>query len=486
MMKHFLLLAMLVLAPCLTHLTEAVPSTLKPESQDRDKTSYTWTDRHEAIKLRHQSVKPEYVIIGDSITHHWGGEPADWFGQYGQASWARLFGPHTVTNMGFGFDYVDNAYYRVEQGELDGISPRVVILMIGTNNLGHRKDSAQACADNTKALVSLIRQKTPASKILILGILPRREKELGPVIADTNKHLASLADNKTIFFANPGLALQSNEPGIIRNTCTSDGVHLKPTGYGILGEEIAGTLSRIDSSYKGGKVPRPETIDGIAPEQIQLAAIGDSITDNYHKAQPPYQDFLPIWKEFYTPYNAVNLGVSGNTTDDVLARIGNQGILDHISPKVVQIMIGTNDTGQGISEEETFRGIRRVVDKVRAKLPESHILLIGILPSNIHHWHVPAAAEPVKKFQTDMKVNDRLARFYSDRSDVTFLDIRHVFLNPDGSLRSELFYDPHVVVINGQKAGPLHPDTKGQRLMAETIHPFIERLLKNRDDSQPD
>lgn len=92
-------------------------------------------------------------MIGDSITHHWGGEPSGDGKNTGAGSWEKLFGPHAATNMGFGFDYVDNAYYRVQNGELDGISPRVIIVLLGTNNLGHRKDTPQACADNIRAFV---------------------------------------------------------------------------------------------------------------------------------------------------------------------------------------------------------------------------------------------------------------------------------------------------------------------------------------------
>lgn len=76
-------------------------------------------------------------------------------------------------------------------------------------------------------------------------------------------------------------------------------------------------------------------------------------------------------------------------------------------------MIGTNDTGRGNTEEETFNGICRVVDKVHYKLPHASILLVGILPSDIYNWHVAAATYLDKKFKRDMAVNDRLARFYA-------------------------------------------------------------------------
>lgn len=106
--------------PAFSAPAAALPATLKPEPHQRD--PYDWNARHEAVKKRNRAVKPEYVMIGDSITHHWGGEPSGDSRKAGEASWEKLFGPHAVTNMGFGFDYVDNAYYRVQNGELAGIS----------------------------------------------------------------------------------------------------------------------------------------------------------------------------------------------------------------------------------------------------------------------------------------------------------------------------------------------------------------------------
>lgn len=91
----------------------------------------------------------------------------------------EIIRPHAATNMGFGFDYVDNAYYRVQNGELDGISPRVIIVLLGTNNLGHRKDTPQACADNIRAFVRLVRRKCPSSKILLLGVSPTEGEKTG-------------------------------------------------------------------------------------------------------------------------------------------------------------------------------------------------------------------------------------------------------------------------------------------------------------------
>lgn len=152
----------------------ALPATLKPEPHQRD--PYDWNARHEAVKKRNRTVKPEYVMIGDSITHHWGGEPSGDGKNTGAGSWEKLFRPHTATNMGFGFDYVDNAYYRVQNGELDGISPRVIIVLLGTNNLGHRKDTPQACADNIRAFVRWCAGNAPLPKFCCWAFFQGRRK----------------------------------------------------------------------------------------------------------------------------------------------------------------------------------------------------------------------------------------------------------------------------------------------------------------------
>lgn len=216
------------------------PPSLKIESQQRD--SYNWADRHAAVLARNRAVKPDVVILGDSITHFWGGEPKG--PAVGPASWAALFDGLTVTNLGFGFDYADNAYYRVLHGELDNITPRVILVNIGTNNLGHRRDTAEATAANVAALVRLIANKQPRAKILILGIYPRRNPALLEPIRETNRRLAKLADNRHIFYADPGRVLAGTD-GRADPKAMRDDVHPNATGYHRLAEAIRPTLRKL-------------------------------------------------------------------------------------------------------------------------------------------------------------------------------------------------------------------------------------------------
>ena len=187
----------------------ALPATLKPEPHQRD--PYDWNARHEAVKRRNREVKPEYVMIGDSITHHWGGEPSGDSGKRGEDSWKKLFGPHRATNMGFGFDYVDNAYYRVQNGELDGISPRVVIVLLGTNNLGHRRDTPQACADNMAAFIRLVRRKCPFFQSFVAGHPAAEGKGSGTTHYSDKQAAGEAPRRKGGFLCQSGKALLSED-----------------------------------------------------------------------------------------------------------------------------------------------------------------------------------------------------------------------------------------------------------------------------------
>lgn len=195
----------------------------------------------------------------------------------------------------------------------------------------------------------------------------------------------------------------------------------------------------------------------------QVVLIGDSITNNYDKAVPPDEDFQPIWQDFYAPRRAINLGFSGDTAGNVLWRL-QHGEVAGLRPKVAVLLIGTNDTGwKQRSVVDTRRSINAVVADLRRRLPDTRILLLGLLPSNI------SATKSAK----DAAVNRTLATTYARNPHVTFLDIDRVFRLPDGTLDTRIFYDPRLP----GRPGALHPDTIGQRRMAEAIEPTLAALL---------
>jgi lysophospholipase L1-like esterase len=193
---------------------------------------------------------------------------------------------------------------------------------------------------------------------------------------------------------------------------------------------------------------------------VKLVMIGDSITQNYERAEPPYDNLQPIWQQFYTPRNALNLGVSGDTTANVLWRL-DHGEIDGIAPVAAVILIGTNNTFfKKERAAQTEAGIDAVVAKVEQKLPKAHLILLGILPNG---------GSPSTQ-QADREINHYLAARYQRDPSVTYLDIGSIFLK-DGEVDNSLFSDPHF------GAPALHPNTTGQRMMAEAIEPTLDRVF---------
>jgi lysophospholipase L1-like esterase len=202
---------------------------------------------------------------------------------------------------------------------------------------------------------------------------------------------------------------------------------------------------------------------------IGLIMVGDSITQNYEKSDPPDENFQPIWQQFYAPRKALNLGYSGDATENVLWRL-DHGEVDGIHPAVAVVLMGTNNTGFLLeSADDTKAGVDAVVEKLEAKLPQTKILLLGILPSGV--------AEKV--VEENKQVNAYLAAKYGPTtgtpgSRVTYLDIGSIFFE-NGKLNEAIYYDPRL----SWHPKPLHPDTVGQRRMAEAIEPTLVHLLND-------
>jgi lysophospholipase L1-like esterase len=200
-----------------------------------------------------------------------------------------------------------------------------------------------------------------------------------------------------------------------------------------------------------------------ANPNVGLILLGDSITQNYEKSKPPDENFQPTWQRFYASRTALNEGFSGDRTEHVLWRL-DHGEMDGIHPRAVVLLIGTNNTAAGQSAAEVELGIDAVVDRLHQKLPQAAVVLVGILPSEISE----------KKSAADGEFNQYLSRRYAVDPNVTYLDIASVFFQ-DGKLDTAIFYDPRLP----RPGKALHPDTVGQRLMAEAIEPTLSHILQD-------
>ena len=183
---------------------------------------------------------------------------------------------------------------------------------------------------------------------------------------------------------------------------------------------------------------------------IDLLFMGDSITDNWRSRGKA------VWEKYYGPRHAANFGIGGDRTQHVLWRIEN-GELDGIDPKVIVLMIGTNNSGSD-SPDEISEAIETIVTVMHQKCPKSKILLLAVFPRN-------REKDNAEVMDTIHKVNERIAKL-ADGKMVTFLDINHVFLGPDGKVPKEIMPDF------------LHPNEHGYQLWADAMEPTLDKMLK--------
>jgi lysophospholipase L1-like esterase len=194
-----------------------------PCTQQRD--PYNWKERHEQVLKLNKEKAPEIVLIGNSITHYWGGEPTAHIVR-GQDSWDKLFKGKEVRNMGFGYDRIENALWRIYHGELDGYQAKKVILLMGTNNLG--KNTNDEIIDGINELVRAIRHRQPKAEIYVAGILPRSGQEVR--VAALNELLqARLKSDEATYIDMSSEMIQPN--GLIIKELFTDGLHPNKEGY---------------------------------------------------------------------------------------------------------------------------------------------------------------------------------------------------------------------------------------------------------------
>ena len=219
------------------------PTTLVPLTQDRDWPTYDWAVRHAAVSALVRERKPELVFIGDSITQMFGGEPHD-RGQPGREVWDKFHGKRKVANLGFGYDFIENTLWRIQNGELDGAAARAIVVLIGTNNLG--KNKPEEIATGVRALCDEIHRRQPQATIVLLGILPRGPKPdaMRTKLAEVNALYAKLDGRNNITYLDPGPKLLAPD-GTLARDLAGDYLHPTGKGYTLLAEALDPLLRKL-------------------------------------------------------------------------------------------------------------------------------------------------------------------------------------------------------------------------------------------------
>ena len=242
----FTLVSLLPLAPAQTPAPAKEDASAAIQKKD---TNGAFIKKHESFLARAKAGPIDLLFLGDSITDGWSKAPH---------IWERYYGAHRPANFGIGGDRTQHVVWRIENGELDGIQPKVTVLMLGTNNSASNTAAEIAAAD--KKIVELIRAKIPGTKVLLLAIFPRgaRKDKDGKiteaaiadaaartaVINDVNRALAQLDDGKNVRFLDIA-AVFYGQDGKIPFAIMPDQLHPNAAGYQLWADAMQPLLTQM-------------------------------------------------------------------------------------------------------------------------------------------------------------------------------------------------------------------------------------------------
>ena len=195
--------------------------------------------RHEKFNARVAEGNVEFLMIGDSITQGWEGA--------GREVWAKHYEKRNAVNLGIGGDRTQHVLWRLENGNIKGISPKLAVIMIGTNNAG--SNSAREIAEGVKAIVKKLRTELPKMQVLVLAIFPRGanddDKRRKNNMA-ANKLIAKLAENKMVHFLDINAAfLTKDEKRTLSRDIMPDLLHPKQKGYAIWAKAMEPEIAEL-------------------------------------------------------------------------------------------------------------------------------------------------------------------------------------------------------------------------------------------------
>ncbi|HKE93698.1 MAG TPA: GDSL-type esterase/lipase family protein [Povalibacter sp.] len=205
---------------------------------------------HEGLLKKKTQGQIDVYFLGDSITRRWGASDEQY--KHLLANWNQNFSGWNAADFGWGGDKTQNILWRLENGELDGINPQVIVLMAGTNNVGRLTpvdDDHARIADITngiKAIIDLARRKAPNATILLTGITPRNDNiAVMPTINAINANIAKFADGKSIRYININDKLADRSGKLLPGMTDPDQLHLAPQAYQIWADALKPHLTEL-------------------------------------------------------------------------------------------------------------------------------------------------------------------------------------------------------------------------------------------------
>jgi len=201
---------------------------------------------HEQLLAKARTGRIEVYFSGDSITRRWGATDYPEF----LAHWSRTFSGWNAANFGWGADRTEHVLWRLQNGELDGVNPKVIVLLAGTNNIGSTAPADEealvaSVVAGITAIVRTMREKAPAAVIVLTAIFPRNDNmAVLPAIDRINRQLAALADGSTIRFLSVNDRL-ADANGKLHEGMMRDGLHPALPGYQVWADALTPILTGL-------------------------------------------------------------------------------------------------------------------------------------------------------------------------------------------------------------------------------------------------
>lgn len=218
----------------------AAPKAVTPEVQTAAWAVKWWQPRHDQKLADLEKMKKvDLLMVGDSITHGWEGR--------GRKVWEEHYAARNAFNIGFSGDRTENVLWRLQHGAVKGISPKLAVIMIGTNNTGHRQDPAQETAAGIKSIIAELQKQLPKTKILLLAIFPRGAKSDDPLRklnTSINQIIAGYADGKKVFFLDINSEFLDDD-GTLPKSVMPDLLHPHEAGYATWAKAMEPSIAKL-------------------------------------------------------------------------------------------------------------------------------------------------------------------------------------------------------------------------------------------------
>jgi len=457
-----------------------------------------WLPRFDEKKSLAEKEDFAVAFVGDSITHNWESKGAN--------VWAKNFasGPYKAINFGFSGDRTEHVLWRIRNGQFGSCRPKAIVLMIGTNNTGHRDAVSESALDTVLGIKQTIEELLalqPQAKIIVHPIFPRGATTNDAMRVRNDRVNQSLVEylgwvkSERLLFCDFNSRLLDND-GRLSEEMAPDLLHPGERGYEIWAEALRPcldfalglsdarprtrfvlsaptaldttsprTLCPIIKQYwladcrKAGQtgefVPDRRLTEKLAEVRgnrdryYDVVMMGDSITHLFETGRGERE-----WGRLLKRFKVLNLGFGGDGCQHLLWHALYSGFLDNLQTRVVTVMIGTNN--RKASAEEVAEGIRLCVDAIRRKQPQAVVLL---------HPMIPRINPDLKWLREKNDRTNELIKPLADGKKVLWVDLRPIFENVPPEKQKEFLPDG------------THPNAEAYRLWREAVTPYFEKIV---------